>query len=123
MKNCYDVNSSIFLYTIENCCVIIRLRKVIKMVNLKIFNLSANEELTNEVCKYLLLPKSQCSVKHFADGETKLEPYYIILVLLALALVCLLKTFQRRFLRIYPAFIVIAIVRAVLMCSSVPSFI
>ena len=40
----------------------------------KIFSLTSNKELTNEVCKHLGVDPGKISVKHFADGEVFVEP-------------------------------------------------
>ncbi len=39
----------------------------------KIFSLSANEELANEICTSVGIPLSSCDVLHFADGEINVQ--------------------------------------------------
>ena len=41
--------------------------------DIKIFALSGNAELANEICAYLNVEPGKISVKHFADGETLVE--------------------------------------------------
>lgn len=43
------------------------------MKETKIFGLSAGDELTDKICKYLGVRRSDCVVKHFADGETNVS--------------------------------------------------
>lgn len=39
----------------------------------KIFSLTANEELANEICASVGIPLSSCDVLHFADGEINVQ--------------------------------------------------
>lgn len=39
----------------------------------KIFSLTANEELANEICESVGIPLSSCEVLHFADGEINVQ--------------------------------------------------
>lgn len=39
----------------------------------KIFSLTANEELANEICESVGIPLSSCDVLHFADGEINVQ--------------------------------------------------
>lgn len=39
----------------------------------KIFSLTANEELANEICTSVGIPLSSCDVLHFADGEINVQ--------------------------------------------------
>lgn len=39
----------------------------------KIFSLSANQELANEICESVGIPLSSCDVLHFADGEINVQ--------------------------------------------------
>ena len=43
------------------------------MADIKVFSLSSNEELVEEICDYLGVEPGKISINHFADGETLIE--------------------------------------------------
>ncbi|MBR3227009.1 MAG: ribose-phosphate pyrophosphokinase, partial [Erysipelotrichaceae bacterium] len=43
------------------------------MADFKVFSLSGNNELVQEICEYLGVEPSKISINHFADGETLVE--------------------------------------------------
>ena len=43
------------------------------MADIKVFSLSSNEELVEEICDYLGVEPGKISINHFADGETLVE--------------------------------------------------
>ena len=43
------------------------------MADIKVFSLSGNSGLVEEICDYLGTTPGKISVKHFADGETLVE--------------------------------------------------
>ena len=41
--------------------------------DIKVFSLSGNQDLANEICSHLGIEPGKISVNHFADGETLVE--------------------------------------------------